>query len=227
MIDHFTIYEVFHDQLRECEDGDSFSLWTRPEVNFIYAYRSGTVGGHGKVATISKLENPELAEMLDIGWSVDLTLIKSGAVLKFELTAEPPEIVAQRAAAYRKGFREEARRLLTSSYRPVKREITVQVRSREGRKFRVGELMSMPNRPLEKYLEELSYEVRFVGESGAVGWVRATTEIRQRILRAYFNGYQVSGVVTAVSTQPMYGGDQEKIWKEEECSATILLKKIT
>ena len=84
MIDHFTIHEVFHDQLQECEDGDSLALWTKPEVDLIYAYRSGTVNGQGKVVTISKHDNPKLVEMLDIGWSVDLTLIKKGTILKFE-----------------------------------------------------------------------------------------------------------------------------------------------
>ena len=225
MIDGFTIFEVFHDQLRECEEGDSFTLWTRPEVDLIYAYRSGTVGGQGKVVTIHKQENPKLVQMLDVGWSVDLTLIKKGPVLKFQLTADPPEVVAERAAANKKILREEARAILTRSYRPAKRELSVQVRSREGRKFRVGETMSMPVKPIEKHLEELIYDFRLVGESGTVGWVCAVTEIRQRILRAHFNGYQISGVVTAVSEQAIYSGDQEKIWKEEECTATISFRK--
>jgi len=225
MIDHFTIHEVFHDQLQECEDGDSLALWTKPEVDLIYAYRSGTVNGQGKVVTISKHDNPKLVEMLDIGWSVDLTLIKKGTILKFQLTADPPEVVAERAAAYEKVLREEARQLLTRAYSPAKRELSVQLRSREGRQFRVGEAMSMPIKPLETYLEDLIYDVRLVGESGTVGWVCAATEIRQRILRAHFNGYQVSGVVTSVSEQPVYSGDQEKYWKEEECTATIFLSK--
>jgi hypothetical protein len=119
--------------------------------------------------------------------------------------------------------REQAYKLLTSAYRPVKRELNVQLRSREGRQFQVGENLSMPLKSIEKYLDELIYDVRLVGESGTVGWVCAPTEIRQRILRAQFSGYQIRGVVIAVAPQPVYGGNQEKIWKEEECTANIFL----
>jgi hypothetical protein len=223
MISHFTIFEVFHDQLRECEDGELFALWTKLEVEFIYVYRKGTGGGQGKIATISKLDNPRLVEMLDTSWSIDLSLMKTAAGPKFQLIAHPPEVVAEQDAMDNKVRREQAHKLLTSAYRPVKRELNVQLRSREGRQFQVGENVSMPLKSIEKYLDELSYDVRLVGESGTVGWVCAPAEIRQRILRAQFSGYQISGVVIAVSPQPSYGGNQEKIWKEEECTANIFL----
>jgi hypothetical protein len=223
MINHFTIFEVFHDQLRECEDGELFALWTKLEVEFIYVYRKGTGGGQGKIATISKLENPRLVEMLDSGWSIELSLMKTAAGPKFQLIADPPEVVAEQDAVDMKVRREQAYKLLTSAYRPVKRELNVQLRSREGRQFQVGENLSMPLKSIEKYLDELIYDVRLVGESGTVGWVCAPTEIRQRILRAQFSGYQIRGVVIAVAPQPVYGGNQEKIWKEEECTANIFL----
>jgi hypothetical protein len=228
MIDHLTIHEVFHDQLRECEEGDSFTLWTKPDADLIYAYRDGTVGGRGKVITISKHDNPKLVEMMDAGWLVDLTLIAKGDRLKFQLEAEPPnppEVVAERAAAYAAKERHEARALLTSPYRPIKRELIVQIRSREGRRFRLGESMSLPLRTLEQRLERLTYEVRFVGETGTVGWVIGNTETRQRILRAQFSGYEISAVVTVVSAEPVYSGDGEKIWKEEQCTATVIFNK--
>lgn len=228
MIDHFTIHEVFHDHLRECEEGESFTLWTRPEAPLIYAYRDGTIGGQGKVVTINKMDNPELVKMMDAGWVVDLTLIQKGERLKFQLTAdppEPPELVAEKAAAYEAALRKEVRMLLTSPYRPVKRELSVQVRSREGRRFRVGESMSLPLRTLDQRLEKQPYEVRFVGETGTVGWVTGSTELRQRILRAQFSGYEISAVVTSLAEGPVYTGDREKYWAEEQCAATVFFNK--
>lgn len=228
MIDHFTIHEVFHDQLDECEEGDEFTLWTRPEAPLIYAYRDGTIGGHGKVVTISKLDNPKLVEMMDAGWLVDLTLLQKGERLRFQLTAEPPdppELAAEKAAAYEASLREEVRALLTRPYRPVKRELSVQVRSREGRKFKIGESMSLPLRTLDQRLEKQAYDVRFVGESGTVGWVIGSTDLRQRILRAQFSGYEISAVVTSMETGPVYTGDREKYWAEEQCTATVFFNK--
>jgi len=228
MIDRFSIFEVFHDQLRECEEGDSFTLWTKPGAELIYAYRDGTIGGQGKVVTISKHDNPKLVEMMDAGWLVDLTLIAKGDRLKFQLSADPPdppEVVAEREAAYLAHERQKARALLTSPYRPVKRELSVQIRSREGRRFHVGESMLLPFRTLDQRLEKLTYDVRFVGESGTVGWVIGNTETRQRILRAQFSGYEISAVVTEVLAPPAYSGDEEKFWKEEQCTATVFFNK--
>ncbi|WP_306393340.1 hypothetical protein [Telluria beijingensis] len=230
MIDHFTIHEVFHDQLHECEEGDEFTLWTRPEAPLIYAYRDGTIGGQGKVVAISKLDNPKLVEMMDAGWLVDLTLLQKGERLRFQLTAEPPdppEVAAKKAAAYEASLRDEVRALLTRPYRPVKRELSVQVRSREGRKFRVGESMSLPLRTLDQRLEKHAYDVRFVGESGTVGWVIGNTELRQRILRAQFSGYEISAVVTAVWAEPAYCGSDAPFSREEQCTATVFFNEKT
>lgn len=230
MIDKFTIHEVFHDKLRECEEGDSLTLWTRPGAQLIYAYRDGTINGRGKVVTISKLDNPKLVEMINAGWMVDLTLILKGDRLRFELAAEPPEppeVAAKRAAAFREQEIEKARKLLTSPYRPVKREFSVQIRSREGRRFYVGESMSLPLRTLEQRLERLTYDVRFVGESGTVGWVIGNAEPRERILRAQFSGYEISAVVTAVWAEPAYCGSDPPFRREEQCTATVFFNKKT
>jgi hypothetical protein len=230
MIDHFTIFEVFHDQLHDCEEGDTFALWTRPDADLIYAYRNGTTGGGGKVVTISKRDNPKLVEMLNMGWAAELTLIQKGERLRFELSADPPdppEVAAEKAAALKSTLRDQVRKLLTSPYRPVKRELSVQIRSREGRRFQVGESMSLPLRPLEKYVDEMSYDVRFVGESGTVGWVIGNTEPRQRILRAQFSGYEISAVVNAVAESPAWCGYEGNFYKEEQCTATVFFNKKT
>jgi len=225
VINQLLIFEVFPDELRYCEDGESLSLWSKSGAALIYVYRQGSANGQGKVATISKQQNPGLVEMLDTGWDVRLNYLKSGTTPKFELLADSPQIAAQHAAKNKDEIREEARALLTSSYNPVKRELTVKVRSREGRQFLIGETMSMPSKPLEKYLEELNFQVRLVGESGTVGWISAGLDLQKRILRASFNGYAVTGIVVAARQAPVYAGDQDKIWKEEECTASIFLKK--
>lgn len=66
--------EIFIEELHQCDVGCIINLWTRIDTDFINAYRQGTVGGRGKVAILSKLENPAITELLCAGHPVWLVV---------------------------------------------------------------------------------------------------------------------------------------------------------
>ena len=62
------------------------NLWTKDDREEINVYRQHTLGGCGKIAILSKADNPELAKMLAAGYKIDMRLSeRSNDVLMFEV----------------------------------------------------------------------------------------------------------------------------------------------
>lgn len=65
---------MFPEQLRFVTPGEWCTLWTKDDREEINIYRPGTAYGAGKIATLSKLENPELTELLAAGCEVHMQI---------------------------------------------------------------------------------------------------------------------------------------------------------
>jgi hypothetical protein len=59
-------FEVFPEQLTQCKAGTEIILWSREDYEFINGYREGTGGGEGKVFSMLKADNPQIAECFDL-----------------------------------------------------------------------------------------------------------------------------------------------------------------
>ncbi|MGV7185470.1 3'-5' exonuclease [Xanthomonas axonopodis] len=82
---------LFIDQLRFVAINDVCVLWTKDDREEINVYRRGTVGGTGKIATLSKADNPEIAKSLATGWKIEMGLReRSNDVLMFEVSIYRP-----------------------------------------------------------------------------------------------------------------------------------------
>lgn len=81
---------VFAEQLRFVTANDRCKFWTKDDRQEINIYRPGTLGGKGKIAYLTKAENPELARQLAAGYEIDLLLReRDGDTLRFEVVTKP------------------------------------------------------------------------------------------------------------------------------------------
>ncbi|WP_199227570.1 3'-5' exonuclease [Limnohabitans sp. T6-5] len=81
---------VFAEQLRFVTANDRCKFWTKDDRQEINIYRPGTLGGKGKIAYLTKAENPELARQLAAGFEIDLLLReRDGDTLRFEVVTKP------------------------------------------------------------------------------------------------------------------------------------------
>ena len=76
--------------------GSRCNLWTKDDRNEINVYRPQSVGGSGRIATLSKAANPELSERLAAGDKIQIRLTERNKnVLRFEvLSVKMPEFTA-------------------------------------------------------------------------------------------------------------------------------------
>ncbi|AOD16478.1 DNA polymerase III [Xanthomonas fragariae] len=82
---------LFIDQLRFVAINDVCVLWTKDDREEINVYRRGTLGGRGKIAALSKADNPEIAKSLATGWKIEMGLReRSNDVLTFEVSIYRP-----------------------------------------------------------------------------------------------------------------------------------------
>lgn len=56
--------EIYPKEIAHVEQGSYCTLWSRENLDVIYLYRSGTIGGQGKVAILSKSDNISLKNLL-------------------------------------------------------------------------------------------------------------------------------------------------------------------
>ena len=75
---------------------DRCRLWTKDDRDMINIYRPRTLGGNGKVATLSKIDNPELTELLASGHEIEMRLSKrSRDALAFDVMVTASRKAAQ------------------------------------------------------------------------------------------------------------------------------------
>ena len=67
---------IFPEQLRFVTLGERCALWTKDDREEINVYRPGTLGGVGKIATLTKLSNPELTKHLARGYEAHMRIEK-------------------------------------------------------------------------------------------------------------------------------------------------------
>ena len=88
-----------YSELRFVTPGSTCKVWTKKDREEINVYRSGTAGGNGQIATLSKSSNPALAGLLSDGYEVTMTLReRRGDTFLFDCVAQPSIQMRRQAA---------------------------------------------------------------------------------------------------------------------------------
>lgn len=84
------VFEEIFPQLRFVRPHDRCKFWTKEDRKEINVYRSGTLGGNGKIATLAKTANLKLTELLAAGHTVEMQLKhRNDDTLLFEIKVTP------------------------------------------------------------------------------------------------------------------------------------------
>jgi hypothetical protein len=89
--------------LQQCEVGTLFKLWTKDDLDEIFAYVKGSLAGRGKIATLTRRDNPEISQEMDRDNDVWLEIIrKESTSIILETRSGPRGAFAKASAAARK-----------------------------------------------------------------------------------------------------------------------------
>ncbi len=101
-------HELFSEELKQCELGNKIRFWSAHDNDLIYAYRQGTSFGHGKVATLLKSNNLELARIIDERHPVWM-IVDSIAAGKYSFSVQADLDVVKPLPAWRTEEKSEAK----------------------------------------------------------------------------------------------------------------------
>ncbi len=207
--------------LSEVRPGDKLKLWTTPEHEWINAYRPGSVGGDGKVGTLSKAENRKVAAALAEGLPVWLEVLSISGIemsLKANFRSRE-EVAAEKSSA--------ASKLKTELLKPLRKHepMSIELRAPEGFEFKVGQRYAIDIPPIDEYVLKPPLDVSLISPDGV--HVRAIPPAPQRrlLLRAHFGDMVVHMLVVAVASEPAYAGDRTSVWKEAVATARVVTVK--
>lgn len=214
--------EIDAEQLAHCRSGDRINLWLSPDQSFVNAYRRGSVGGQGRVATLYCKDNPRLLDVMTKGRPAWLTVERhTDSTYAVDLHTTTAEEVRTRE---REAEDQRGKELLTP-YRP-KKPIVVEMRAPEAVSFQEGQQLTFKSESIDHYATSPSANLEFIVAPGLpLAFVRAGAGQRTRILRAHFSGFTIHAQVSKVSPEPVYAGDADSIWKEASATVQISFTK--
>jgi len=182
-------------ELRLCKHGDRLKLWSKPGYEMIHAYRSGYVGGLGRVLSMRKSDNYETSKMIDQFVDLWLEVEKLGentCLLTVRSKNEHEE------SNKRKLQSDNYRKKISVAYKP-KSEISIFLHVPIEHQVNIGQILKMRCDAIENFL----YEMNDIELEDAEGNIVATTigsrakEIK--LLKAKFNGYEPLIKIISVS----------------------------
>ena len=84
--------EVYPDQLRFLNPGEICKIWTKEDRGELVVFRPGTVGGRGRIASLSKANNRELAQFLELNYTSTMKFVeRRGDNMLFDVEVVPPK----------------------------------------------------------------------------------------------------------------------------------------
>jgi hypothetical protein len=205
-------------QLSRCAVGDCLKLWTRPNYEWINAYRPGTVGERGRVGSLVKADHLRIAKILDEGHPVWLEVEHcSGHAVRLGFLVENHvEIVADRLTPA--GLLQHELKRKVRLARPM----CLEVRASKHYQFRIGQGLEIAVPPIEEFALHPGLDVPFRSlPDGAPLRATAAAPVRMFLLRAHFTGLILRAVIVGVSAEPSHEGDRTNVWREASATARI------
>jgi hypothetical protein len=230
----FVFYEINEALLRACQTGHRAEIWTRHDYEFINIYLDGFELGQGKVAALLKSENPRLVQMIQSRISLFAEIVReteSRFQIQFkESSAEDVWAAVAQARAISdsaEGLQQAAQRgmqalilqKLMAEFKPKSLHLECTIRTPCPVRLDVGDALILKENTAQYYAEtQCRYIILHSPTTQKTGYIKAGADIRNRILKAHFNGYAVTarvvGVVDEIQSHAL-----ASIW--EECEALI------
>lgn len=223
-----------------CETGHRAEIWTKPDLGFINIYLDGFEIGQGKVAVLMKADNPHLTKMIANRVALFAEIVKESPtrfqiVLKELSSQEVWQLVAEarqfsESSEFISRLAERHAQELTvqkllAPYRPTTLEISCDIRSPSPVRFALNESLNFRPQTVEHFAATHCDYLLFKSTSdGKVGYIKAPADVKKRLLRAHFSGYELRAQVVGVSDE-VCSHSLASIWEEYEAAVLIYITK--
>jgi hypothetical protein len=209
----FLFSELNFDLLKACESGHRANVWTKPDLDHFRLYLTGFDYGSAPLGRLEKSENTKLVNMFFTHPVLYAEIIKEDSenfLIRF--MAPSAEEVEDRVAEARRLSEDLASKLaeaeadrlafllheLQSPYSPKPASFEAEVFTPSPITFAPGDILIIKPKSVEFYARTGCRDVLlYQKESGKVGFLRAPSDLRKRVVRAHVNGHLIWAKVTA------------------------------
>ncbi|MBW2075639.1 MAG: hypothetical protein JRI58_12990 [Deltaproteobacteria bacterium] len=190
-------------ELLHCKLGDYVKFWKPPkDPKCIFVYRSGSVGGSGKIGLIPRKYFEVIASHMDKGLDIESHIVKQtkkGCKIKCTLISKE-EMRAE--------LQEETERLkieLTKKYTP-KKGFTFRLQLPKTHDLHENQPLYLKKKPVEYYIKRpRSLRMEFVDkDNNVVAYKENELPLIRRLLRAHFSDYELDLKILTISTPDKY-----------------------
>lgn len=199
--------------LGDCNVGDKLRLWQKPGSDLINAYAPWSTAGNGRIATLLRSKNTDLATCMDQGHSLWL-LLKAFDEKSCRVTLQREDIEAVIAARIES---------FLTPYRRTPQEFKAELRFGVGGNFFAGDTLYFHAGEIHEYAKSSLTKLHFF-DAGAMDrspYLAVSGPERTKVLRANFCGYRVQATVIMVASNTKIADYDGNLIEEKSAKVNV------
>ncbi len=205
----FCVERIVGQELAKCRTGDYVNLWVSKDDSYqIHIFRSGTIGGMGRLGFVSHEYSGIISAHLRNGLKyeteiVEVDIAKLQCRIKCRLIS--PEETAAKNAADAEIAANRLKAELQKKFTP-KNYLSIRVQLPKNHALKIGQQLFLEKQPLEYYLRSaLALQINFVDNREIIVAHKSNEpQLTRTILRAFFNNHVMRFSITSIEMPDQY-----------------------
>lgn len=196
----FSVSNLNKDEVENLKENSSVNLWQKPNSSTIFVYRSGTMGGRGRIGVVPKEYSKQIISDLKNDRTYQAKIVNlSLSNVSIQYFRPSPKKVEKAQRNYLNKQSQKLQQLLNKDYNPQK-GFSISVNFDKAKDYEVGDPVNIKFREKEHYIKNpQSLELDFCNQNGQkiANKSNHPDKIR-RILRAHFNDYKINANISSI-----------------------------
>ena len=202
----FSVKDLNSEEVENLKKNSSVSFWQKPNSNTVFIYRSGTMGGRGRIGVVPNQYSKQIINDLKKDRTYQAEIVElSTSNVTIQYFRPSPKKMERVQKNYLNKRSQQLQQLLNKDYNPQK-GFSISVNFDKTGSYEVDDPVNIRFREKEHYIKNpQSLELDFYNQNGQkiANKSNHPDKIR-RILRAYFNDYTIHAKISSIRDLDKY-----------------------
>jgi len=202
----FIVEDLNKDEINNLKEESSVNFWQKPKSNIVFIYRSGTMGGVGRIGIVpKKYAGQIIKDLKNKRPYVGQILSLSQSEVRIRYTRPSSERMKKIQKNYDKKRNNDLEQLLSQDYNPQK-GFGISVDFKKDKTFKIGEELEIKFEDRDHYIKNSQYlGLNFYNQMNELVATKNNHPDKiRRILRAHFNNYKIKTEINSIKELDEY-----------------------
>lgn len=202
----FTVKNLNKDETNKVKEGASVNFWQKPNSNTVLIYRSGTMGGVGRIGIVpNKYSGQIIRDLKNKRPYVGQILSLSRSEVRIRYKRPSSKRMKKIQSDYDKKRNSDLEQLLSQDYNPTK-GFHVSVDFKKDKTFKIGEVLEIKFQDRDHYIKKSqALGLNFYNQKAELVATKNNQPDKiRRILRAHFNNYKIKTEISSIKALDKY-----------------------